>query len=243
MKIQKVWFENSKGQKLAGELWTPAKFKHTILLVNGIGNTKEYWEERLWPEKLAKLSYRVLIFDFRGRGESEGEFIETTLTSNIDDLKSALNYLNSNVTLISQSVGGATSICVASEDRHVKCLITRAASHNIDDWQGGKMLAEAKKKGFAIGSKPWKKYSLDLFEDFRKRGVLEKARKIKAPWLIIHGDKDSSTPIKQAKELYNAAKCAKALIIVKGADHDFTNKKINAEVFAHIKRWLERYLK
>jgi len=245
MKIEKIFFKNSKGQKLAGELWTPAKFKYTIILVNGIGNTKELWEKEAdsWPAKLAEKGYRVLIFDSRGRGESEGEFIETTLTTNIDDLKSVINFLNSPVILVGQSFGGTTAICVAAIDKKIKCLVTRAAAYNLDEWTNGKRLAEAKKKGYTIGSEPWKKYTLELFEDMRRHKVLDVAKKVKVPWLILHGDKDTNVPLHHAKDFYAAAKCEKKLAIIKGADHSFSSKEADSEVFALIVDWLKRMMK
>lgn len=245
IKLERISFKNSKGQKLAGKLWTPANYKHTIILANGIGNAKEAWEKIIsWPNELAKLNYRVLTFDFRGRGESEGEFIETTLTTNIDDLKSAMNFLDSDVLLIGQSFGGATSICIAAKDKRAKVLVTRSAALNLDEWQGGERLAEAKKKGYAIGAAPWKKYSLELFESARKHKIIEQARKIKIPWLIIHGGRDTVVPVRQAKELYAAAKCPKELAIIKGADHTFSvSKNVNAEAFSMTVNWLKRWLK
>jgi len=243
MKIENISFKNSKGQKLAGKLWTPAKFKHTIVLANGIGNTKDHWEELSWPKNLADKGFRVLTFDFRGRGQSEGKFDETTLTTNIDDLKCAIGFLNSPIILIGQSFGGTTAICIAARDKRIRCLVTRAAANNLDEWTGGKRLAEAKKKGYTTGAEPWKKYTLELFEDMRRHKVLDKARKVKVPWLILHGDKDTNVPLHHAKDFYAAAKCEKKLAIIKGADHGFSSKKADSEVFALIVDWLKRYLK
>ncbi len=42
---------------------------------------------------LAQARIAVLRFDFTGLGESEGEFAETTFSSNVDDLVAAAEYL------------------------------------------------------------------------------------------------------------------------------------------------------
>jgi len=244
MKSEDIWFKNSKGQKLAGTLWTPAKFKHTIVFAAGIGWVRAEWETApSWPAELAKKGNRVLTFDFRGRGDSEGDFSETTLTTNIDDLNSAINFLNSDVTLVGASFGGTASICIATKDKRVKCLITLAAPHNMDDWDGGNKLAEAKKRGYALGSEPWKRYSLAMFADTRKHKVLEKAKRIKVPWLIIHGNKDDNIPLQQAKDLYAKADYEKKFSIISGADHNFSSDKADEEVLYLITNWLKRYLK
>ena len=39
----------------------------------------------------------VLRFDFTGLGESEGDFVDTTFTSNVDDLLAAARYMASAV--------------------------------------------------------------------------------------------------------------------------------------------------
>ncbi|HIH14318.1 MAG TPA: alpha/beta fold hydrolase [Nanoarchaeota archaeon] len=244
MKIQKVWFKNSKGQRLAGNLWTPKRYNYTLVFAAGIGWVSAEWETTpSWPAGFAKKGYRVLTFDFRGRGESEGDFSETTLTTNINDLNAAIDFLNSNVVLIGASFGGTASICIAAKNKRVKCLITMAAPHNLDAWLGGNRLAEAKKNGYSIGAESWQKYSLALFVNAREYKVIEKAKMIKVPWLIIHGNKDKSIPVQQARDFYREAKCTKELQIVKGADHGFNTDEADEVLFLLLRGWLKRYLK
>ena len=244
MKPKKIWFKNSKGQRLAGKLWTPKKYKHTLVFAAGIGWVSAEWETTpSWPAGFAKKGYRVLTFDFRGRGESEGDFLETTLTTNIADLTSAINFLDSDVTLIGASFGGTASICIAAKNKRVKCLITMAAPHNLDVWLGGNRLAEAKKNGYSVGMEPWQKYSLALFVDARKYEVLEKAKMIKVPWLIIHGNKDKSIPVQQARDFYGGARCIKELQIIKDAGHSFNTDEADEVLFLLLRGWLEKYLK
>ena len=212
MKPQKIWFKNSKGQRLAGLLWTPKRYKHTIVFVNSFGGTKEEWTEPppSWPDDLVKQNYRVLAFDFRGRGESEGNYLETTLQTNVDDLVSAINYLKSKVTLVGASFGGTTAIYVAAKNKSAECLVTMAAPHSF--WASEGIVFDDKKR-IATGKKQWQKFSYAFLESYNKNKMLQQAGKIKVPWLITHGDKDKLVPMKNAKEYYGAAKCVKKLQI------------------------------
>lgn len=241
MKTQKIWFKNSKGQKLVGRLWAPNDYKHTLVFVNSFGTTKEEWTSPppSWPDALAH-KYRILIFDFRGRGESEGNYLETTLQTNIDDLVCAINYLKSNVTLIGGSFGGTTSIYVTSRYKKIECLVTMAAPHSF--WVS-KGIAFDDKKRIAIGKKPWELYNYYLFKNFTKDKMLRRASKIKVPWLIIHGSKDERVPVKHAKEYYAAAKCIKELQLVRSAGHSFATDEADEVLFLSLRGWLEKYLR
>jgi len=242
MKPKKIWFKNSKGQRLAGKLWTPKKYKHTLVFVNSFGGTKEEWisPPPSWPDVLARLGYRVFTFDFRGRGESDGNYLETTLQTNVDDLMSAIEYLKSKVTLIGGSFGGTTSISVAAKDKRVECLVTMAAPHSF--WAVQRLFFDDKKK-IATGKKQWEKFSYAFLKSYTKDKMLRQASKVKVPWLIVHGNKDDTVPVKQARDFYGEARCIKELQIIKDAGHNFNTDEADEILFLLLRGWLEKYLK
>lgn len=66
--------------------------------------------------------YACLRFDFRGSGESEGDFSEITLETEISDAKTAVEFARSHdkidperIALPGQSLGGTIAICIAAE--------------------------------------------------------------------------------------------------------------------------------
>jgi dienelactone hydrolase len=53
--------------------------------------------------------------------------------------------------------------------------------------------------------------------------LLRDATRVRAPWLIVHGDKDESVPVQAAQDLKRAATAAVAeLLLVTGGSHTFS---------------------
>ncbi|NIR43674.1 MAG: alpha/beta fold hydrolase, partial [Gemmatimonadetes bacterium] len=80
---------------------------------------------------LAQARIGVLRFDFTGLGESEGDFADTTFSSNIDDLVAAAEFmereLEAPAILIGHSLGGAAVLQAAQRIPACKAVVTIAA--------------------------------------------------------------------------------------------------------------------
>lgn len=100
---QIINFQN-QGQKIMGTLTLPANGQAThptVLILHGftgqrqelpVNNTKETMFSRT-ARLLAENGYASLRIDFRGSGESEGQWADTTFSGQISDARAALNYL------------------------------------------------------------------------------------------------------------------------------------------------------
>src|SRR6185436_7320586 len=73
----------------------------------------------------------VLRFDFTGLGASEGEFANTTFSSNVADLVAAADQLRRErrapAILIGHSLGGAAVLAAASQVPEARAVVTIAA--------------------------------------------------------------------------------------------------------------------
>ena len=73
----------------------------------------------------------VLRFDFTGLGASEGEFANTTFSSNVDDLVAAADHLRKKLAapaiLIGHSLGGAAVLAAAHRIAEARAVVTIAA--------------------------------------------------------------------------------------------------------------------
>src|SRR4029453_695800 len=82
-------------------------------------------------EGLTALGIGVLRFDFTGLGSSEGEFANTTFSSNVEDLVAAAAHMRGRGSgrdlLIGHSLGGAGVLAAASEIPEAKVVVTIAA--------------------------------------------------------------------------------------------------------------------
>ncbi len=80
---------------------------------------------------LAAKGIAVLRFDFTGLGSSEGDFANSTFTSNVADLVRAANHLRETrkapAILIGHSLGGAAVLAAAEKIPDAKAIVTIAA--------------------------------------------------------------------------------------------------------------------
>ncbi|MCW8934255.1 MAG: alpha/beta hydrolase [Gammaproteobacteria bacterium] len=91
-----LFFENS-GQKLFGVIHKP----DNLNINKAIVFCHAFAEEKLWSHRvyvslarsLVKLGYLVMRFDYRGYGDSEGDFSSCSITSYKSDIQCAVEYL------------------------------------------------------------------------------------------------------------------------------------------------------
>jgi len=196
--------------------------------------------------ELCKNGFAVLRFDFRGSGDSEGEFEKQTIETMLEDLDCILNNLNfidtEKIGLIGHSLGGKVAILKAAKDKRIKCLAVWSTPALHQDVLSKAFVDEVKDKkylwfkdiGYGIGIKQ--------VESCLKYNALKALRKIKIPILIVNGSEDESVPPSHAKKLYKNANKPKKLVILKGANHAFLdNKEIIKETKDWFNKWFTHY--
>ncbi|OGK09444.1 hypothetical protein A2767_05355 [Candidatus Roizmanbacteria bacterium RIFCSPHIGHO2_01_FULL_35_10] len=92
---QKIFFKSKDGLKLCGIWHIPNQpTNKAVILAHGLTVDKD--EEGIFvelAELLKKKGFAVFRFDFRGHGESEGKSIDTTISGEVADIKSAINFV------------------------------------------------------------------------------------------------------------------------------------------------------
>jgi dipeptidyl aminopeptidase/acylaminoacyl peptidase len=81
-----------------------------------------------------------------------------------------------------------------------------------------------------------------LLEDLETINVVESARKIACPLLIIHGDNDEVVPVEEAHELNTCISGRKKLLILKGTDHRLSNPVTMQQALSEAVDWLTAYV-
>ena len=131
---QKVSFY-SDGQKVAGVVFEPdgaeTKSCPGVVLCQGTTGRKEfYWFPEI-ARRFVALGCVALIFDYRGFGESEGERGRLFPLEQVEDIRSALTFLELNpkvdgqrLALYGMSFGGGTVPYAAAVDPRVQCAIS-----------------------------------------------------------------------------------------------------------------------
>ncbi len=122
MPAERFDFPNAKGEKLAAVLDLPAGTPRAYaLFAHCFTCGKNVVAAKRIADALTALGIAVLRFDFTGIGSSEGEFANTTFSSNVGDLIAAADHLRNTrqapALLIGHSLGGAAVLAAAMPSR------------------------------------------------------------------------------------------------------------------------------
>lgn len=113
--IKQDFIVNKYGEKLFVEQYIPKSEKSTIVFCHGItgcrkGRTKEDNYFQVLAERLMRLNYKVVLFDFSGHGDSEGNDFDVTLSKSTEELEAVFdNFVKdkNNVKFLAFSYGAA----------------------------------------------------------------------------------------------------------------------------------------
>ena len=232
MNNKEILIKNSRGLNLATVIHHPKQSNgKCIILSHGMLSDKSSKKFVILANLLVKKGFTAVRFDFASRGKSEGDFNELTYTGELDDIKSVYNYLLKKgylgFALFGSSMGGAVSILFAPFITNLFCLVTIAAPAEIGKPGRWGITDSDLKKGKAQGYLNFydTKLNCNFFDDSNKHNVLDAVAKIKAPNLILHGDKDELVKIENAHRIFKSSTEPKQLEIIKNAKHIFSKEE------------------
>ena len=126
MKENKYLF-NSDNEKIYVETYTPDNVVQTIIFCHGItgcrkGRTMDDSYFQTLAQRLMQNNFKVVLFDFSGHGESEGNDYDVTLSKSVSELKlvCASEVLDKNhVNFLAFSYGAAVLCKFLSENKDI----------------------------------------------------------------------------------------------------------------------------
>src|SRR5215510_1094926 len=132
MPLERFDFPNARGEQLSALLDRPAGRPMAFaLFAHCFTCGKDVLAAKRIAEGLTEAGIAVLRFDFTGLGASEGEFANTTFSSNVADLVAAANHLRATqqapAILIGHSLGGAAVLAAAAQIPEARAVVTIAA--------------------------------------------------------------------------------------------------------------------
>jgi pimeloyl-ACP methyl ester carboxylesterase len=198
----------SGGQALAAWIFRPGEDKGgpVLVLVHGWGSN--HGTVARLGEPLLKAGYPLLLFDVRHHGNSRGAPYVTARHFR-DDISAAVRkakaiFPGRECVLIGHSMGGSTGVLSVADGAPVGALISIGAPADLwEVWAyhfdrkrlPGKILVKALSPFWRIwAGVPWKVL------DSRQR-----AAELTVPFLVLHGEKDESVPVRQAQMIASAA--------------------------------------
>lgn len=233
----------SDGKLIIGDITFDEKNPNTpiVLFVHGFKGFKDWGAHNLVARYFAANGYRYVKFNFSYSGVpadapkdvSDLEaFSNNTFSKELFDLNAVLDYIEkvygkeTPVSLIGHSRGGGLSIIEAANDFRIKKLITWSAITAFDSlWkkeQESEWLKTGKIHVTNARTKEQMPLNKTLLEDFTENAatldILDAAKRINIPWLIVQGDDDVNVPFENAQKLADANPDSR-LVKIEGANH------------------------
>lgn len=251
MKTERLEFIGHDGSTLAARLDLPSgKPAAYALFAHCFTCSKDIPAARRIAQRLASLGIAVLRFDFTGLGHSNGEFANTSFSSNIEDILLAVDYLRKNYQapqlLIGHSLGGAAILAAAENVSEAKAVISIGApsdpqhvAHNFSHH-----IADIETDGHAKVSLGGREFTIkqQFLDDIAKVSLQEKLGTLKKALLVLHAPLDETVSIDNAANIFQMAKHPKSFITLDDADHLLTKTKDAEYASDVIAAWAQRYI-
>ena len=232
-RVEKFELAGADGGPLRGEV-RPAGAgvaRPPVVICHGFKGCKDWGFIPVLAERLARAGMTAVTFNFSssgvgadGSGFTEKErFARSTFSNDVVDIGTVCRCLaegelvdglvkSSSYGLFGYSRGGGTSVLHAASNPAVRGLVTWAAISHTNRWDeevlarwrldGKRSLTDA-----GIGEDLFFYTDMldDLEENDKSLNFANAARRVEAPWLIVHGSADEFVPLLEGEELFRAA--------------------------------------
>ena len=251
MPNERFQFSGSQGQQLAAALDLPdgtpvayALFAHCFTCGKDVLAAKRI------AVALSAKGIAVLRFDFTGLGSSEGDFANSTFSSNVADLVHAADHLRETrkapAILIGHSLGGAAVLAAAAQIPEAKAVVTIAAPSDPAHVTGlfADRLDDIRKHGdveVSLAGRPFH-IKREFLDDIAEHNLMTKVATLRKALLVMHAPTDDTVGIDNATRIFVAAKHPKSFVSLAGADHLVSQKRDATYVADVVASWAEHYL-
>ncbi|MBU3177721.1 alpha/beta hydrolase [Clostridium estertheticum] len=256
--MQKVVEIDSENLRLRGMLHIPENINNKVPIVIIFHG---FCGDKMGPHfifvKLSRLLERVGIacirFDFAGSGESDGDFIDMTMDTELKDANNILNYVrkldfvdNDRIGIVGLSMGGAIASMLAGErksDIETLCLWAPAGNMGeiiLDKHYIGANFEEFRQNGYfdveglLVGRK--------FVDNVKNIKIYEKASEYDKKSLIIHGDKDDVVSLSASQRYIDFWGDSSLLKVINGANHTFDKHEWEEQVINNTIEFIEKQL-
>ena len=182
------------------------KIDDGYVILFSYGNAGNITSNALHKQLFEDLGYSYVMYDYPGYGKSTGRPTEDRLYSSAtavyDWLTNVKGYRSNQIVLMGQSLGGAVTVQLASEEP-ARAVIIESSFTSTHDYANEIM--------------PW--FPIRFFSKNKYKSI-DKISLIKAPILITHGEADDIFSVDYADRLFEAVRSPKELYIVPEANHN-----------------------
>ena len=243
------------GQQVVGMLHRPPRGRGprpAVLMLHGFTGSK-HEAHRLFvltARALAAAGVIVLRFDFRGSGDSAGDFRDMTLATELADARAGWRFLRrqpgvdrARLGLLGMSMGGLLAAHLMGLERSVRAAVLWCPVGDPRRLLAARLTQQAAAQMKSDGVIDWGGWPVGraFVEDLRGRNPFRELARSRAPVLILHGDADETVPVDESLPYVSARGAAGATVereIIPGVGHTFGTLDGIAHVVARSAAWL-----
>lgn len=243
--------QDPDGRRISATLATAhAPTDKVVILCHGFLGSKDNWTNRTVADRLSELGIASLRFDFFGHGQSDGDLKDLLLTTLIAQTESVMALMRGQgyrqIALLGSSFGGLVATLAAAKHSSLAALALRCPV--------GDFPALLRRQFGNAGIELWRRLGqvppsvapipvhFRFFEDCERHNAHHAAQALRVPTILVHGDRDEVIPVTQSEELYRHIRAEKALHVIPGADHRFSQPDQFRRAIELLVSWLRQYL-
>ncbi|MDN5005027.1 alpha/beta fold hydrolase [Bradyrhizobium sp. GCM10027634] len=199
---------------------------------------------------LAARGIAVLRFDFTGLGSSEGDFANSTFSSNVADLVRAADHLRATrkapSLLIGHSLGGAAILAAAGKIPEATAVATIAAPSDPAHVTGlfKEHIDNIRTQGeveVLLAGRPFR-IKREFLDDIAEHELMKDITGLHKALLIMQSPVDDTVGIDNATRIFVSAKHPKSFVSLDQADHLLSKAADTLYVADVIATWASRYI-
>ena len=243
---ERVVFRSRRGARLVGS-WHHAPSAVGVILCHGMEASKEGVKSVRLATALAAAEVNALRFDFSYVGESEGDFLDLTVSGEVDDLAGAWRFARSRLSgplgVIGSSLGGTVALLFAAEEPDVAALATIAAvahpgrrARALPDHERARWRRDGSYDlhGIRVGAA--------FLDDVERLDVLARIGAVRCPLLLTHGTADAVVPCADADAIAERVAGPCSVRRYAGADHRFSDPVQLDALLGDVSTWMTEAL-
>lgn len=240
-KMSAVVFQNLKKQNLVGVMHHGQGNEPSpcLIICHGFAGTKIGGSRRFieFARYAVQHNLSVFRFDFAGSGDSDGDLVDLTLDSELDDLQAAINVVSkmdgidpAQIGIVGHCMGAVTAIRGSARDSRIyksvawapftdlAATMTRLIGHDAFS-----VLEEGDEADFLYNEQLFR-CGPQILNQASNLDMFEEITRVRQPLLVIHGTEDATVPLPEVEKLMDFAQDIpgeKKLSVLQGAHHSF----------------------
>ena len=245
----RIEFISSQGHSLAGLIDAPegeprayALFAHCFTCNKDLPIAGRIGRE------LSREGIALVRFDFPGLGESEGRFVDSTFSTNVDDLLAVSEQMSHALgpckLMIGHSFGGPAAIVAAAQLETVVAVAVVGSPfspEHVSHFYAGAEFSEEDVISINVAGRRFE-ISREFARDVSTHHMEETIRNLGRPLAIFHSPVDQIVGIENAAQIYSAALHPKSFVSLDRADHLVSDAETTAYLGHVLSAWAQYYV-